>query len=548
MSTSPIIAREHSDPRPFSASETLTARPSDSALQGSTRASSEVEAPKAKQADDRSADQDTDLEKQESKDKPNEQDDKDEKDEEEKKDPNLIEWDGPDDEENPMNWPEGKKWLVTCTMGIVTFSVTFASSVFSTATSATAQEFGLSQEVMILGTSLFVLGFAFGPLVWSPISELYGRKTPLFTAMFCFAIFQIPVAVAQNAYTIFICRFFGGFFASSPLAIIGGALNDFWDPVHRGIAVALFAGATFIGPVAGPIVGGFIVDSYLGWRWTEYITCIMAFFLGGIGFFIIPETFAPVLLQRRAKKIRFETRNWAIHAAADEQQIDFKHLATKYLLKPFQMLFLEPILILVTVYMGFIYGFLYLTFEAYPISFQQTRGYNAGVGSLPFISIGIGVVIGILIIVYFSKTRFQRALEENGHVVPEERLVPMCIGAVVLPIGMFWFGWTYYPSISPWPQIIAGIPIGCGVLLIFLQGLNYIIDVYKQNANSAIASNTFFRSWLGAGFPMFATAMFTNLGINWAMTVLGCLCVVLIPVPFVFFFYGHKIRKLSKYA
>jgi len=255
-----------------------------------------------------------------------------------------------------MNWPNKKKWLVTVTMGIVTFSVTFASSVFSTATTQASQEFGLSQEVMILGTSLFVLGFAFGPLVWSPISELYGRKTPLFIGFFCFAIFQIPVAVAQNAYTIFICRFFGGFFASSPLAIIGGAMNDFWDPVNRGIAVALFAGATFIGPVAGPIAGGFIVDSYLGWRWTEYITAIMAFFLGSIGFLIIPETFAPVLLQRRAKKIRFETRNWAIHAAADEQQVDFKELATKYLLKPFQMLVMEPILILVTLYMGFIYG------------------------------------------------------------------------------------------------------------------------------------------------------------------------------------------------
>jgi len=256
-----------------------------------------------------------------------------------------------------MNWPTTKKWIVTVTMGIMTFSVTFASSVFSTATTQTSKEFGVSQEVMILGTSLFVLGFAFGPLLWSPISELYGRRVPLFTGFFIFAIFQIAVAVAQNLYTIFICRFFGGFFASSPLAIIGGAMADFWDPVTRGIAVAIFAGATFIGPVAGPIVGGFIVDSYLGWRWTEYITAIMAFFFGFVGLLIIPETFAPVLLQKRATRIRHETRNWAIHAKADEQQIDFKELTTKYLLKPAKMLFLEPILILITLYMGFICEF-----------------------------------------------------------------------------------------------------------------------------------------------------------------------------------------------
>lgn len=142
----------------------------------------------------------------------------------EDKDPNLVEWSGPDDSANPMKWPTWKKWMITVTTGIMTFTVTFASSVFSTATSATAEEFGVSPEVMVLGTSLFVLGFAFGPIVWGPFSELYGRKIPLFVGFFIFAIFQIPVAVAQNLETIFICRFLGGFFASSCLAIVGGLL------------------------------------------------------------------------------------------------------------------------------------------------------------------------------------------------------------------------------------------------------------------------------------------------------------------------------------
>lgn len=101
-----------------------------------------------------------------------------------------------------------------------------------------------------------------------------------------------------------------------------------------------------------------------------------------------------------------------------------------------------------------------------------------------------------------TKTRFARKLEENGHIIPEERLLPMIIGGAFLPIGMFWFAWTSNPNITPWPQIIAAAPIGAGVMMVFLQGLNYIIDVYKMNANSAIAANTFFRSWVGAGFPM----------------------------------------------
>jgi DHA1 family multidrug resistance protein-like MFS transporter len=330
---------------------------------------------------------------------------------------------------------------------------------------------------------------------------------PLFFGFFIFAIFQIPVAVAQNLQTIMLCRFFGGFFGSAPLAIVGGTLTDFWEPIDRGIAVCIFAGATFIGPVAGPIVGGFVTQSYLGWRWTEYLTAIMGFFFGTVGFILVPESYPPTLLQQRAKKIRFETRNWAIHAKADEMQIDLKSISNKYIIRPFAMLFLEPILALVTIYMALIYGILYLFFEAYPIAFQEQRGWNEGVGALPFISITIGVLIGAGIIVWTSKTRFARKMAKHGRVIPEERLIPMIVGGFIFPAGMFWFAWTSSPHITWVPQVLAGIPIGAGVLMIFLQGLNYIIDVYLMNANSAIAGNTFVRSLFGAGFPLFATGM-----------------------------------------
>lgn len=246
-------------------------------------------------------------------------------------------------------------------------------------------------------------------------------------------------------------------------------LADLFGPVDRGIAVAVFAASTFIGPVAGPIVGGFITMSYLGWRWTEYITTIIAFFFGTIGLFIIPETFAPTLLQQRAHKIRFRTKNWAIHAKADEHEVDLKHICYTYLLRPFMMLAFEPILTLITLYMGFIYGFLYLCFEAYPIAFQEQRGWNPGVGQLPFLAITVGVLAGCAIIIIFTKTRFQGKLQQTGRVVPEERLIPMMFGGLLLPAGMFWFGWTSNSEISWVPQVISGGFLGAGVLLIFLQ-------------------------------------------------------------------------------
>jgi DHA1 family multidrug resistance protein-like MFS transporter len=224
-------------------------------------------------------------------------------------------------------------------------------------------------------------------------------------------------------------------------------------------------------------------------------------------------------------------------------------IVTKYLFRPFQMLVQEPILLAITIYLALIYGILYLFFEAYPISFGEVRGWKSlGVAALPFIGILIGVILGVCLIIYTTKTRFARKLAKHGKVVPEERLVPMMIASVLLPIGLFWFGWTSSPEISWVPQVIAGVPIGLGILVIFMQGLNYIIDVYMMFANSAIAANTLVRSALGGSFPLFATQMYQNLGVDWASSVLGFITLAMIPIPILFFIYGAKIRAMSKFS
>lgn len=165
------------------------------------------------------------------------------KDDEDDKDPNLIGWDGPDDPNNPHNWSFMKRARITIALGVMTLAVTFASSVFSTGTEQVSKEFSVSTEVATLGTSLFILGFATGPVVWGPGSELIGRTIPLFFGYGVFVIFQVPVAVAQNLQTIMICRFLGGVFAAAPVAIGGAILADIWDPVDRGVAICVWSGA-----------------------------------------------------------------------------------------------------------------------------------------------------------------------------------------------------------------------------------------------------------------------------------------------------------------
>ncbi|OJJ68234.1 hypothetical protein ASPBRDRAFT_210135 [Aspergillus brasiliensis CBS 101740] len=325
-------------------------------------------------------------------------------------------------------------------------------------------------------------------------------------------------------------------------------MADYWGPVDRGVAIAIFSSATFGGPVLGPILGGFITQSHLGWRWTAWITLIASAFFGSICFLIVPETYHPILLQRRAAALRKSSGSGTDHSPLNKAHPSVQEFVSKYVFRPLQMLFLEPILACITVYLSFIYAILYLFFEAYPISFGEIRGWrNQGVAALPFICILIGVFCGACLIIYITKTSFARNLKTRGTVVPEERLVPMMIASILLPIGLFWFGWTSHPHTSWVAQVAAGIPMGAGILVIFMQGLNYIIDVYRMFANSALAANTSCRSLLAGGFPLFAAQMYHRLGVDWASSLLAFLTVGMVPIPFIFYFYGARIRGMSKY-
>ncbi|GAB1203926.1 hypothetical protein APSETT445_002570 [Aspergillus pseudonomiae] len=321
----------------------------------------------------------------------------------------AVQWNGPEDPENPQNFTFARKCLISASLSLMTLCVTFASSVFSEVTVVTAKEFDVGAEVMTLGTSL-----------------------PIF---------------------------------------------------------------------------------------------------------------------RRAACLRRQTGNPAFRAPLETHQPTWVDMITRYLFRPLKMLFLEPILDCLTIYISLIYGILYLFFESYPVAFTEVRGWTQlGVAALPFLAILVGVLCGGGLIIVVTKTRFVRQLERHGYVIPEERLPPMMIAAVLLPAGLFWFAWTSKPEVSWVAQTIAGVPIGCGILVVFMQGLNYLVDVYLPFANSAMAANTLVRCSFGGAFPLFATQMFHRLGVAWATSLLGFLTVAMIPIPTLLFVYGKRIRSLSRFS
>lgn len=272
------------------------------------------------------------------------------------------------------------------------------------------------------------------------MSELYGRRLPIVIGAFGFSIFAIAVAVAKDLQTILICRFFCGLFGSCPLACVAAVFSDIYNNKQRGLSIAVFSATVFMGPLLAPFVGGFITISYLGWRWTEYISAIMGFTSFGLVLIFLSESYPPVVLVSKASELRRRTKNWGIHAKQEEVEVDLRELLTKNISRPLRILFTEPIVLLISVFLSFVYGLLYLFLTAYALVFQGVYGFNAGVGGLPYLGLVIGELIAFCAIV-FMQSGYARRLEANDNIpVPEWRLPLVVVGGISFSGGLFWFG------------------------------------------------------------------------------------------------------------
>ncbi|KAK7046612.1 MFS general substrate transporter [Favolaschia claudopus] len=466
-------------------------------------------------------------------------------------DPEEVNWDGPEDPSNPQNWTVRRKWIITVIVCIMTVNVTFATSAPSAATPIVAKAFGVSVEAADLMTSMFLLGYVLGPLVWGPGSELYGRRPIFVLSLTIYTLFHLAQALAQNLQTMLIARFIGGFFAVSPLVNAGGLIADIWDTAGRGPAMSVFTAAVFLGPVIGPIVGGFILQNGLTWRWIFWVGMMFAAVCTGIMILTLPETYAPVILLKKAKALRKAdpVGNRHLFAAHEKQDWSLKGVTQRTLFRPFQMIASELILILITVYLSLVYGVLYALFQAVPIIFKIKRGFTVSQSGLVFVGVGVGTTFGALLNIWLGRNYPPLIKKWRGFPPPEQRLPGAMVGGVLFVIGIFWMGWSgSYPSVPWYVPALSLVMVGMSVSMIFISCLSYLVETYLMYSASAFAANTFFRSLVAAAFPLFTIQFFTNLGVNWAATLLGGVGLLLLPSPFLFYKYGARIRANSRFA
>ncbi|RDW84953.1 putative benomyl resistance protein-1 [Coleophoma cylindrospora] len=451
-----------------------------------------------------------------------------------------------DDPDDPRNFPFWYKGIIIAAVSFATWTVVLYSTSYTSSMPGMMEEFGVTSEpVATLGVTMYLTGLAAGSLILAPLSEIYGRRPIYIGSLLIFCLLVLPCALATSLAEILVVRFFGAMCGSAMIANSPGTVADITNETYRALAFSIWSIGPMNGPVTGPLIGGFAAE-YLGWRWTNWIVLI----LSGVGWAAcscLKETYAPAILKKKAAKMRKDTGDDRWWCRYDQQKLSVGEILKVNLSRPFVLTFTEPILWFWDAYIATIYGILYLCFVAYPLIYQDLRGWSAGFTGLAFLGIGVGTMLAIV-----SEPLVRRMIQahekepETGRVAPEASVSIVCVAAILIPVGQLWFSWTSVPITIHWIwPILSGIPFGAGNSLVFIYSSNYLASTYGIYSASALAGNSVIRSFVGGTLPLAGPAMYAAMTPQWAGTMLGLLEVALIPIPFVFYKWGKQIRMRS---
>ncbi|KAF8075787.1 MFS general substrate transporter [Lyophyllum atratum] len=464
---------------------------------------------------------------------------------------NIISWDGPEDPLNPRNWTKHRRWVVTLVVSLFTFISPVASSISSPALSSISRDLGIPPGSILenMSLSIFVLAYALGPLIWGPLSELYGRLVIIQVSNIWFLVFNTLCAVAKTPTQMLVFRFLAGFGGAAPQSLGGGVVGDLWSPEERGMAMSIYSLAPLVGPSTGPLVGGWIAER-THWPWVFWSVSIADALLQIAGFIFLRETYAPELLKRKARAMRKATGNHKLRSTFERPDRHWTAIMARGMIKPIVFLGTEPIVQVFALYMAVLYGVLYLSLTTFVKVFTDQYGETTGIAGIHYLAIALGSTVGGQVGARALNTVYRKLKAKNGGVgTPEMRLPLLMVSATTLPIGLLIYGWTANARVF-WLVPDFGVfifSIGIGGNWTCIQ--TYLVDNYALHAASAIAGVSSFRALAGFGFPLFADKMYAKLGDGWGNSLLALVCLVIgCPAPFIFYRYGPRLRAWSKAA
>lgn len=444
------------------------------------------------------------------------------------------------------NWPFRKKMTYTICYSFVTFAAQFNSTTTSSGYffDRMREKFNIKSEVAVLTVSLYIVGIAFGPMIFAPLSEVYGRKPAVLIPFFFSCMFTFATAISFNVSSLMTCRFFAGFFAGAPIVSAGGVLADLWDPSFRGVAFAIYACFVANGASFGPVVSSLLTNSNSSvesWRITQWFCGLGQLVLFVLMYLFTEETFENKTLQKLVTWYRIKEDKWLLHTKADTVYLDFKGMLLLHVVRPFEMLSI-PVVFTMALFASYVYGLFYLMITNISTAFELSRGWTGTITEVPNVSLFLGVVFGCIGNILWALKYLEIVRSNKGEAIPEQRFPIMMMLGWMMPVGIFVFGWTCDANIHWIVPCIGVSMIGAGFITIFQGCINYLVDSYPIHAASAIAANTFMRSAFAAIFPLFAKQLFVNVGVHWGSSLIGFVALGMIPIPFVLFVVGKKLR------
>ncbi|CAG9941035.1 unnamed protein product [Clonostachys rosea f. rosea IK726] len=436
-----------------------------------------------------------------------------------------VGWDRPSDPTRPVNWSRKKKWWDMGIILFLTFLTPLTSSIVAPAQGLVMKDFHSTNRTLAFVVSIYLVGFAVGPLFLAPLSEIHGRLRVYQVGTLILTIWNIACALAPNVGALLVFHLFAGISGSGPVTMGAGSVADMFAREERGVAMAIYSLGPLLGPVIGLIAGGYISQAQ-GWRWVFWLSAIVSE-VAVILVFLLSESYEPVLLRQKATRMRRD--NKSVDVTGQALKLGSKNTFIQSITRPTKLLFLTPNVALFSLYTGVVFCYLYLLFTTVTEVYETTYHFSQGATGLAFISIGVGALVGI--------SGFE----------PEFRLPPLIPGSFLIPIGLFWYGWSAQPHVY-WIMPMIGLGwVDCGMIATILPIQAYLVDAFGEYAASAIAANTVVRSIVGAFLPLAGPSMYAKLGLGWGNSLLGLIALAMLPVPVVFYLYGKKIRMSSRY-
>ncbi|KAF3074398.1 Transporter mfs1 [Trichoderma lentiforme] len=463
----------------------------------------------------------------------------------------LVDWYTTDDQANPQNWSSFKRSYIVFVICLYTWVTYVAGSVFAFSEPGIVEHFGVSVEASELGLALYVLAYGVGPLIFGPLTEIpvIGRNPVYYLTFIVFFALSFPAATINSFGGLLAVRFFAGFFGSVGIAIGGASIQDVFTLIYFPYGLGWWVLSFWAGPAIGPTFAGFAAMEK-GWRWplweVVWICAVMAIFLLAL----TPETSAPNILLRRAKRLRKLTGDARLQS---QSEIDQRHMSGSAvliaaLIRPFEITIKDPSIFFVNLYTALTYAIYFTFFEVFPLVFPPFYGFNLGQTGLAFLACEVGSILALIL--YFAYLHFYMIPDniKNGFREQEHRLLPAIFGSVVLPIGLFIFAWTARASIH-WIVPLIGVTIFVLGQYMVIQGLFMYVPVsYPQYAASIFTGNDLIRSAVATGCILAARPMFINLGVHKGVTVLAGLSIMGIIGTLLMYKYGKTLRAKSKFA